>query len=210
MEDTVWRFAPSLGSSRIANLKRLTTIHDIAEQLRSRMEHVCAHWRESDDSPGHWRAIYCFRVAAPLFDLFFNSASGYRGAYFASPNGGREANAFILSRLSEPLIASSSLRDGPVTIRSSLEAASAKMWLAERETACCQHCGEWQAPGDTAPEIFNGRWEVSEHTYAGYGRKAPNLTLIRVFGGFVNPIGEEYFAPHKRNRAQQLYDWGWS
>ena len=42
------------------------------------------------------RPVYCISVAFPLFDRFFNSRQGYRGAYFRSPYEGLEANGVLM------------------------------------------------------------------------------------------------------------------
>ena len=52
------------------------------------------------------RIIYCVKIERPLFDLFFNSFSGYRAAYFRSPYEGLRANAEALATLSPLLIPS--------------------------------------------------------------------------------------------------------
>ena len=51
------------------------------------------------------RPVYCISVAFPLFDRFFNSRQGYRGAYFRSPYEGLEANGVLMRTVSAELIA---------------------------------------------------------------------------------------------------------
>jgi len=51
------------------------------------------------------RPVYCISVAFPLFDRFFNSRHGYRGAYFCSPYEGLEENDVLMRTVSAELIA---------------------------------------------------------------------------------------------------------
>ena len=91
----------------------------------------------------------------------------------------------------------------------SLAAPSAKCWLAEPGLEICPKCeGDWSRPQDDLAEILNGRWETAPNSR--FGRKAPYLEKLKVIGGFVNQAGGQYVAKHKVNRAQEIYDVGWS
>jgi len=95
----------------------------------------------------------------------------------------------------------------------SLKACSAKVWLAERgkEMGDCTHCsGEWSTPQDDVAEILNDRWEKDTNVNARYGRKAPYLTKIRIFGAFLNDLYDEFIPTKKRFRANEIHKVGWS
>jgi hypothetical protein len=116
------------------------------------------------------------------------------------------------------------LKSGPtcdkarIDASESLSAVSAKVWLAEVSkglTAAngrpCEHClGEWSSPQDEIPEIKNERWEIRDEPYAKYGRKAPYLTKLKIFGAFINAEGDEFIPVGKRQRAKSIYELGWS
>jgi hypothetical protein len=121
-------------------------------------------------------------------------------------------NAALLESLRPNLVAAGPLSDQPrIDPDGSLRCVSAKAWLAEVSKGICGACsGEWSPPQDDAPEIVNGRWEICDHVYAKYGRKAPYLTKVRVFGGFVDPAGHELIPADKRSRAEDIYRRGWS
>ena len=146
-----------------------------------------------------------------LFDLFFNSKNGLRGQYFLSADTGIKKNGLFIQSLTPALLSSNTVTAVPnQRIVRSLSAGSAKAWLAEYEKhqrGCDKCTGEWGSPQDKVAEILNGRWEnYRPHPY--YGRKAPYLTKIRIFGAFLNERGEE-FDP-KPNRAQEIHDSGWT
>jgi hypothetical protein len=99
----------------------------------------------------------------------------------------------------------------PTLIRRSLSADSAKAWVAENTLELCDFCsGEWSNSHKSEFEIANGRWELESHTYAEWGRQAPRFRKLRIFGGFVNGSSEEFVAPRKQHRANDIWKWGWS
>jgi hypothetical protein len=154
------------------------------------------------------------RVGQPLFDRFFNSKHGYRAAYSRSPHEGLHANSLLLCSLSPSLLASERTCDcpeSPAFIRESLTSESAKAWLAEPKPGLCPECdGEWVSPPAGLTEIRNGRWEVGVCQNALWGRTAPYLTMIRLFGAFLNDELDEFIPSRKRRRAWDIHERGWS
>ena len=209
-----WKFAlPSgLRLDRLLSAPSFEVItHRVIEALARKDAIVCKHEQRCDTDVRFYRAVYCANVQAPVFDLFLNAATGYRGKYFESPERGLGANATFIEALRPVLLQSGALCDSPhIDPRVSLEAGSAKTWLAEQSKRLCEACGEWSTPDNDSPEILNERWEKVDYEYAKYGRKAPFLTKLRVIGAFVNSSGDEFIPPDKRKRAQHIYDWGWS
>jgi hypothetical protein len=186
----------------------------VVERLKQQMTLVCFHREERSADPAYSRAVFCVEIGATLFDAFFNSSTGYRGAYFASPEEGLAANRFLIDELSQSLVDSASewVRGVEVTwVRGSLGQPSAKAWLAEEVLALCDRCrGGWSTSYGPELEISNGRWELSNHAHAAWGRQAPSFTKLRLFGGFINGSFEPWVAPHKENRAAQIWAHGWS
>ena len=209
---TSWLFAASLGHERIEALEAARSFEEIARSLATSMRIQCTHVDPCDEADGFNRLVACVVVDRPLFDLYFNSRYGYRGAYFVSPEYGVEMNAFLLTLLAPPLIGFERHEKMPPGLMSkSLLASSAKSWLAEVGKGFCSACeGDWSAPKDDAPEILNGRWEIASGPNSRFGRKAPFLEKLRVMGAFVNAAGDEYVATGKRMRAKDIHDVGWS
>ena len=208
---SMWDFADSLGP-RLNQLTRPPEASDIAESIAAEMSVVCRHQDQCSDDTRFFRAVYCISVSRATFDLFFNSWTGYRAAFFRSPYEGLAVNTVFIERLSPPLISAGSISDQPhIDAVDSLNATSAKLWLSEVGKELCQRCtGEWKALPSAPAEILNGRWETSDRPYAAYGRSAPYLTKVRIFGAFINERGDEFIPHSKRHRANELHECGWS
>ena len=175
---------------------------------------VCFHRDPKTSDPSYARAVFCAGVGHTLFDLFFNSSTGYRGAYFEAPQTGLKANRLLLSEISPALVQWALAGHGDEDrdwLYESLSQPSAKAWLAEETLHLCSECGgEWSASYSPKLRIENGRWETSKHAHATWGCQAPKLTKLRFFGGFVNETHQEWLAAHKQNRAGQIWEHGWT
>jgi len=211
---TEWRFGSSVAKARASALLAPTTIGSIANGIASEMEVVCCHFQTCDDHTDFGRVVYCLRVPEDLFDRFFNSPHGYRGAYFRSPGEGTDANSTFIKTLTPQLLETSTpgASDSDLTwVRESLLSGSAKVWLPEHGLGLCSKCdGEWGRPSDPEAEILNGRWELGESGAQCFGRKAPRLTKIRIFGAFLDDRLNEFIPCRKRHRAEDIHMWGWS
>ena len=207
-----WRFSSALGAGRRAKLEVSPPFDVIAQRVVDEMEILCTHTDPCAEAAGFTRIVSCIRVDEELFDLFFNSESGYRGRYFVSPEEGRAANSLLLSLAAESLAHFESHPDMTrMHAEQSLRASSAKCWLAEVGKDFCFSCvGKWTVPQDCTPEILNGRWELGSDPASRSCRKAPFLNQLRILGAFVSETGEEYVAKRKRTRAQQIHEHGWS
>ena len=215
-----WSYALSIEESvRLPKLFADLPFAELASKIVNELRVLCCH-RSEIARIGFRRPVYTLYIGHSLFDLFFNSSSGYRAAYFRSPAGGLEANVQLLTAISDRLITDpqSATTVLPAEfIRESLRTPSAKAWLAEhgkepdRE---CPHCkGEWSASTCGPPElreIRNGRWETASGQNAEWGRKAPYLTKLRVMGAFLNDRYHELVPYNKRFRAYDIHHFGWS
>lgn len=204
----MWTFSVT-PSSRLTYLDHPPSFEEITESIKQSMAILCRHEVQCGDDSRFFRAVYCIKIAEPLFDLFFNSAHGYRGWYYRSAHKGLEMNSVFIGALRPALLASGSISNEPHSdAGESLASGSAKAWLAERSMKLCDNCaGEWSPPQDDVPEVMNGRWEFRR---PGYGSKAPYLTKIRVIGAFLNEHGDEFVPARKRHRAEEIHNTGWS
>jgi len=144
---SAWRFASSIGDDRIRALLETTTIQAICDRIAREMEVLCCHLEQCDNKSDFSRVVWCVRVGEPLFDLFFNSPNGYRGAYYQSPYVGLAVNETFIRRVSPVLLDwLDAGRDRGFAVES-LSSPSAKAWLAEHGGEICQRCtGEWGQP----------------------------------------------------------------
>jgi len=209
-----WSF---IGTAKPERRTRLESPHPFPEVLRQLSETLsvaCYHRECKQRDATYTRAAFCLDVSPRLFDAFFNSSTGYRGAYFQSPENGLRTNRNLFDQLSSKLRASAKRFDANVDdawLVASLSQPSSKAWLGEDVLALCPRCkGGWSASYNAALLIHNGRWEHSSHTHAKWGRQAPELAKIRLFGGFIDSAYDEWVAPHKENRAEQIWEHGWT
>jgi hypothetical protein len=209
-----WDYSANLPRDRVSALLAPSTIATIANRIVAEMEIACCHFQSCDDHANFGRVAYCVQVSEDLFDLFFNSPHGYRGAYFRSPGEGVDANSIFIGALAPRLLAMSAAgasQEELARVRESLSSSSAKAWLAEKGLGICPKCeGEWGPHTDTVPEILNGRWELGQSGPQCNGRKAPRFTQIRVFGAFLDDRKNEFVPCRKRHRAKDIHFWGWS
>ena len=178
------------------------------------MKPVCFHREPRTVDTSYSRAVYTGEIEPALFDAFFNSPLGYRGAYFVSPEAGLKANRLLFDVLTPSLISWTKKHYGNIDeewLVETLSLSSAKAWLAEAPLTLCSACvGEWSISYRSELEIVNGRWERSQHVHATWGRQAPRLTKVRFFGGFVNLKHREWVADQKLERAEHIWEHGWS
>lgn len=211
---TQWRYTGNCKDARLQALLVIRPFNDIADWVKHEMQILCCHPEDCNDKHRYKRASYCVEVSPQLFDVFFNSQSGYRGAYFQSPEEGLAANRLLLSAVSPVLVAWTRkycTDPEPNFAAKSLAGASAKAWLAEGPLRRCEGCeGEWNSSMPAHLQIINGRWELDSHIHAEWGRRAPWFRKIRFFGAFLNEMGDEYVAPRKSSRAKELWARGWS
>jgi hypothetical protein len=210
----VWKYKGTADEARLRGLQTNVPFDDIAARLNREMEIRCCHTCDCDDEAGFKRVIYCVTITAELFDAFFNSRSGYRGAYFQSPEQGLRANEILLNIVRPRLLGWMRIHcpgQDPEFAAASISSLSAKAWLAEEPLARCAECkGEWNSSMRANLEIMNCRWECDLHAHAEWGRQAYLFSKVRFIGAFLNSDGEEYVAPHKLDRAKQISRCGWA
>jgi hypothetical protein len=196
----------------------------IAGEIRHTMTVHCCHADPCDRGPRETathgrglapfrRPVYCISVARPLFDRFFNSRHGYRGAYFRSPYEGLQANDLLMRTVASGLISADppggGTELGTAFIEASLASGSAKAWLTEQNGFCPLCAGEFPAALDDG-EIENGRWELGTSVQSRDGRRAPYVTKIKLMGAFLNDDYDEFIPSRKRRRHWDMHEWGWS
>jgi hypothetical protein len=215
-----WSYALSVEEAvRVPVLFADLTFAELTSKIVNGLQVLCCH-RSEIAGTGFKRPVYTLHIGRPLFDLFFNSSSGYRAAYFRSPGAGLDANVHFLTAIVERLVTDPQSATSALAtefIRESLRTPSAKAWLAEHGKEVdlkCPYCkGEWST-GTCGPpelaEISNGRWETASGQNAEWGRKAPYLTKLRVMGAFLNDRYHELVPHDKRFRAYDIHRYGWS
>lgn len=208
-----WQYIGTATRNRLDALENACPAAELSTALLAGFTLACYHRDPGQIDSSFERAIFCATVEPTLFDWFFNTKTGYRGAYYDSPEAGLRFNRSLIDNLA-PTLASWAVaqnRENDIDwIRRSLAAPSAKVRLAEHPGLCSACAGEWSSSHVSELYIQNGRWEHAVHTHAEWGRQAPFLTKIRIFGGLINGHGEEWVASHKLGRASHIFEHGWS
>ena len=75
-----WSYTGNYKDERIQALLVITPFKDIADRVKHEMQILCCHLEDCNDKLGYKRTSYCVEVSPQLFDVFFNSQSGYRGS----------------------------------------------------------------------------------------------------------------------------------
>jgi hypothetical protein len=209
-----WSFAESLDPERVRLLSEAPAFSSIVKTVLAEMKVLCGHADPCRDNVRFRRVTYSIELPKCVFDWTFNSANGYRAWFYRSPYEGLRNNAVLLGAIAPALAQfKGALIDSSFAV-DSLGSPTAKVWLAEHGNKICADCpgceGEWSPPQDDLMEIFNGRWEKSLDALAKWGRKAPHLSKLRIFGAFLNEQRDEWTPSRKRHRAQNLHDFGWA
>lgn len=208
--DNRWQYIGRVEPQRVAALIAGLSLAELIARLKAETSFLCFHLEPKDGDPSYRRAVFCVALAKRLFDLFFNAQTGYRGAYFERPEEGTRANRAIIDELAPTLLQRVPGGEAPAWIAESLSLPSAKIWLAEEPGLCSKCASEWSQSYKSPLMIANSRWEIAKHTHAEWGRQAPELSKLGVFGGFINGDHQEWLAAHKTSRAIQIWEHGWS
>jgi hypothetical protein len=213
VKPSAWRYVGKSDPERLAALAQPLPHAKLPRALQRGLTLKCFHREPRQDDASYERAVFCGTVDAQLFDWFFNASTGYRGAFFESPDVGTRANRALVDQLahflSEWALAQQLDRDSQ-WILASLSKPSAKAWLAESPGLCALCAGEWSPTYVSELHIENSRWEKSSHIHSAWGRQAPCLSKIRFFGGFINAAQNEWLASRKTERARHIWEHGWS
>ena len=205
-----WDFCVQENGDRIERLRTAPSLESILGALQQRPI-LCCHEDAIRGTPIK-RVAYSIDAGEELFDLFFNSLEWGPYFFYRDPFEGLKSNRLCLDILESTLLNERADLSNEI-VRESLRTGSAKIWLAEHGKQTLQGCvgceGEWRAQ-DALPEILNDRWELSDYYKATWGRQAPHLTKLRVFGAFLDEQGNEFIPNEKRFRAQEISAFGWS
>ena len=124
-----WDLSLAGEDARVPKLRAAPSLESILSDIRQRPILCCHEGHIS--GPSFKRVAYSIDVGEELFDLFFNSWSGYRAAFYRSPFDGLRTNRLCLDSLESVLCGARGAVQAEV-VQESLRSGSAKMWLAER------------------------------------------------------------------------------
>jgi hypothetical protein len=172
------------------------------------------------------RTSWTIPLDGELLDKFFNGLMGIRAQYYVSPYHGRAQNALLISGLRGPLLELAGPNDpaNAALTKLSLDAPSAKTWIAERNRHGTKilrtsdpTLSEEEIKNDwlqTARALKAGAIEANQYQVyvaALSGVQAPIADQFVVKGGWITAEDRcEYVTPDKRDRDMQLFMFGFT
>jgi hypothetical protein len=206
-----WSF-DELASERAQKLEKAPCFDDIVCKIRQSLKVGIteASARSYDHLDRDTRAVIQFRVDPDLYDLFFNSRTGYRAQYWHSLERGVSGNAFLLANLLSELCDSEwPARDDWKLTRDlamrSLVCAGAKVWVDESRDI-------YRANFIESPRLRVRKWQSNDpypHERACAPRPACDRCWLDLKGCFVDG-GAIRSSKDPFARACQINETGWT
>lgn len=185
------------------------------------------------EAKGHTRPEFFFSVQPDVFDLFFNSRSGYRAQFCGDHRVGAAQNGKLIRGFEQRLLAVAVSSGAGVTspgfslqqIRSALSLPSAKVWMDEydadstlnkssvdAESLIAINIPHWVKTARTvSDQVRRGQSPNRSKEKALLGIQAPEGRRLVVFGAWLSDsTGQEYVVPSKRYRAKEIRLYGFS
>lgn len=166
------------------------------------------------------QVVYRIAISPELFDPFYNGADGLRGRYWQGPGLGDAATRLLIDKFEPRLLRTlpdqysldrKALLQAVDVLTTSLRKPSAKVWPFE-----------WEDPPnnkitlikpDHPERLMVGRWAENETHLDAKGpswRWTPASGSIEIKGALVSPEHEEFVPECKKNRADQIYKFGFT
>lgn len=202
-----WKFAEHFPDERRARLESIRSFDEVVVFVARDMRSVVVSSCRGRD-PGLTECVRpVFTVEVPnSFDAFFNSPAGYRAQFLADADLGQAANSRLIHELLGELmnsIAGTAAEElSGIDIKSSLLAASAKVWVHEddfpfQRLTCDLAVEPWLKAS-------------SQYLKAKWGLCAPQHAKMQIKGAFIDPWGNEVVPKGKIKRRFEIHDYGFS
>jgi hypothetical protein len=207
-----WKLSQQLPPTRRERLKNSPPYGQIVDGLVRPIALVRVARERSRGVPGHFRAVIRLRVRATAFDLFYNSASGYRAQYYHAADLGTLANRFALDRLLPHILRSVTSVNKricpPAWVEKSLRDPDAKLW---------PHQGVWlRYARRTDQNFLVDRWLARQSDPDKKLRKkakrsmlTPFESLLELKGAFLSPLGKP-LGTFKATRSKDIHELGYT
>jgi hypothetical protein len=179
------------------------------------------------EAKGWIRAAWVLEVTPELFDLFFNSSSGYRGQFYLAPQRGLEANRLLIDSLHGRLLASADA--GPPNpnmtrrqVEASLTSRYAKVWIDEDSSTLDQtskdpviiqalEVPKWvTAMKDALSAWRQGKSPDAYVARSLLGVQAPEGQRLDIRGAWMDRGNTDHVVPSKEDRAEHIHKFGFS
>ncbi|MFZ5905827.1 MAG: hypothetical protein ACOYVJ_00260 [Nitrospirota bacterium] len=224
-----WSYqSDKFGVQRLRLLQQADSYSAIAYRISDEMTDIkfCVK-KGNKAAKNKTRAEFLFSVKRETVDVFFNSSQGYRAQYYLEPQRGIECNRFMIELIKDKIIevakqSSQSLMTFE-QVKKSIQYGSARIWISEKDStldqtshrpeeilalniprwvnAVSQVLSDWDANQQPSPTI---------KTRALLGVQAPEGIQMKVLGAWLDDKDKEFVVPSKIDRAQHIYNYGFS
>lgn len=222
---TNWRLVPDFDPTRRSLLEETLVFEDVISLIERDAQlvgfDVCPGKR------GHLkkclRPEFQLNVHIDTFDIFFNSAGGYRAQYLSDPDEGQKQNSRLLLRLLDQLLAHANGKTTKHTMSAdnlsqSLHCCSAKIWIGEgivqfnHELIEQLTVPEWHMHALAAVEAYHSNRYPSPlaQEKAIWGIRAPRGTRLEIKGAFRDTDGHEVVPFDKTDRRFEIHRYGYA
>ena len=225
-----WTFGDAIDPARLVYLEDPLPFDQQIEQLSSQLEEptLIEYWIETGDRGRAMkciRPVFHLRVSNNLSDMFYNARTGYRAQFYIDPMDGQNWNRWAIDYLIDRLVKITEIQDpikGTNTltieqVRMSLAAASAKMWIFEKDSDGNKIVGK--SNPELVYELFVPRWwpeartavEENRDSKALDGILAPLPWKLDIKGGFLDQKEWTERVPvDKVDRAIEIHRYGFT
>jgi hypothetical protein len=206
--ESEWSFK-ELGEERRLKLEKAPSYDQIVRMVRTALKHgiLNGSTRGSNRLERDQRAIIRFPVERDLYDVFFNSRTGYRAQFWRSPKQGVSANAYLVANLLAELcdMPEWPMRENWTLTREiampSLVCTGAKVWVNEAD----YRVNFIQSRRLIVPQWRQDTRNIWERCCA----PLPDDCWLDLKGCFVE--GREVRSSKDRSeRANQIHETGWT
>ncbi|WP_193173914.1 hypothetical protein [Nisaea nitritireducens] len=165
-----------------------------------------------DGTPDNTKQVlFKINTKKEFFDLFYSSRDGLRGRYWQSPDIGNVATKYFISQMEERLIDYWKVKRGTDDldfVRASLNEASAKVWIAEKDDG-----GSYLVKNGCETTICVERWKRNQIEAKKEDERwkcAPVGNCIEIKGALLDPDLGEHIPVSKRDRSCQIHRFGYT
>jgi hypothetical protein len=169
------------------------------------------------------RPEFLVRVPEETIDSFFNSPAGYRAQYVFDPESGQRQNALLIAAIADRLLTFAEAHPAKHhlaidSVRLSLAACSAKVWLPESSISFDHNLvaeivvPRWHRNALAALDAFRRRERPTpeQQEKAIWGLRALRAGSIEVKGAFLSTEGDEVVPRDKIRRRFDIHEFGYA
>lgn len=226
-----WKFRPKkVEAQRLRSLEQDFPFSAITQRVADEMTDIKFYPEKGKtEAKNKKRAEFFFRIDTKTLDIFFNGPQGYRAQYYLDPQRGNDCNRFMIDILKGKLIEAARQASQELMtieqIEKSLEYESAKIWIDEGKSSLNKKCSDpqeilvlevprWVAAMNQVLAAWNAGQQpeptIMDRALLGVQAPVGVGGHMKVLGAWLDVNDRVFVVQSKINRAQQIYNYGFS